>query len=110
MGPIAVISRRPGGLTSSDTLVGNYLEDQRAALFARMLELLLIRPAGRTGAIAVHPAEPPFRVHFPDSHLSDRPGLGLGKANCGYKFHVNRRTATFGAALTPPQPVKEGLP
>jgi hypothetical protein len=83
-------------------LVRDYFDEQRTVPLACVLELLLIRPAGRTSAITVHPAEPPFRVHFPDGYLCGSTGLGLGKANCGYKFHVNRRSATFGAALPPP--------
>jgi hypothetical protein len=63
-----------------------------------MLELLLIRPAARIGTIPVHPAEPPFWVHFPDRHLCGRPGLRLGKANCSYKFHISRCSAALGAA------------
>jgi len=94
------LGRRPGGLTSSDILVGNYLDEQRTAPLACVLQLLLIRPARRTDVITMHPAEPPFRVHFLDGDLCGRPSFGLSKADCGYKFQVNRLGAAFGTALT----------
>src|SRR5258705_11961471 len=84
--------------------VGNYLEDQRAALFAGVLDLLLVRPPGRTVAIPMHSAEPPFRVLFPTVISAE----ALSKANCGYKFHANWRSAAFGTALTLSVPNRAG--
>src|SRR5258708_35620123 len=64
------------------------LDDQRTAFVACVLELLLIRPPGRAGAITMHPASHHFGSIFRAVHLYGSPGFGLGKANCGYKFEA----------------------